>query len=459
MTISRPLAGFTNDSIHALPLHVLDRDGFAAWSAQQPAAVQAWLKSQQYLAAPGSVALLPGVDGLAGAVLGVGDRADAYSYAHAPFALPAGTRWQLAGDADAQTRDNLHLGWGLGSYRFSRYRKPARLPAQLVATPTAEVRDVLAACLRVRDWVNTPTEDMGPQQLEDAARELAQAHGAELEAIVGDELLEQNFPTIHAVGRASHRAPRLIVLRWGKPDAPQLALVGKGVCFDTGGLDIKPSDGMRNMKKDMGGAAHALALAGLVMARQLPVQLTLVVPAVENAIGPEAFRPGEVITTRKGITVEIDNTDAEGRLILCDALSYACEQKPDTLLDFATLTGAARIALGPDLPALFANDDALAQQWLDAGDATRDPLWRMPLWRPYLRYLHSNIADLANSGSRMAGAVTAALYLERFIDEGQRWAHLDVYAWNDSDRPGRPAGGEALALRSAWAMLKNRYGG
>lgn len=450
---------FTTDSTHALPLHVLDRDGFAAWNALQPAAVQAWLKSQQYLAAPGSVALLPGADGLAGAVLGVGDRADAYAYAHAPFALPAGTRWQLAGDADALTRDNLHLGWGLGSYRFARYRKPARLPAQLLAEPSAEVRDVLAACLRVRDWVNTPTEDMGPQQLEDAARELADAHGAELEAIVGDELLEQNFPTIHAVGRASHRAPRLIVLRWGKPDAPQLALVGKGVCFDTGGLDIKPSDGMRNMKKDMGGAAHALALAGLVMARQLPVRLTLVVPAVENSIGPEAFRPGEVITTRKGITVEIDNTDAEGRLILCDALAYACEDKPDTLLDFATLTGAARIALGPDLPALFANDDTLAQQWLDAGDATRDPVWRMPLWRPYLRYLNSGIADMANAGSRMAGAVTAALYLERFIDEGQRWAHLDVYAWNDSDRPGRPAGGEALALRSAWAMLKNRYGG
>ena len=459
MTISRPLAGFTNDSIHALPLHVLDRDGFAAWSAQQPAAVQAWLKSQQYLAAPGSVALLPGADGLAGAVLGVGDRADAYAYAHAPFALPAGTRWQLAGDTDALTRDNLHLGWGLGSYRFARYRKLARQPAQLLGEPSAEVRDMLAACLRVRDWVNTPTEDMGPQQLEDAARELADAHGAELEVIVGDELLEQNFPTIHAVGRASHRAPRLIVLRWGSEDAPSLALVGKGVCFDTGGLDIKPADGMRNMKKDMGGAAHALALAGLVMARQLPVRLTLVVPAVENAIGPEAFRPGEVITTRKGLTVEIDNTDAEGRLILCDALSYACEQQPDAIVDFATLTGAARIALGPDLPALFANDDTLAQQWLDAGDATRDPVWRMPLWRPYLRYLNSGIADMANAGSRMAGAVTAALYLERFIDEGQRWAHLDVYAWNDSDRPGRPAGGEALALRSAWAMLKNRYGG
>ena len=452
-----PINGFTTDASHALPLYVLDRDGFAAWAATQPAAVQAWLSSQQFNAAPNSVALLPGSDGIAGAVLGVGDRADAYAYAHAPFALPAGTTWQLANALDDAAVTNLQLGWGLGSYRFARYRTPARAPAQLLASPAQEVLDVVGACLRVRDWVNTPTEDMGPQQLEDAARELADAHGGALEVIAGDELLEMNFPTIHAVGRASHRAPRLIVLRWGKENAPHLALVGKGVCFDTGGLDLKPADGMRNMKKDMGGAAHALALAGLVMAQQLPVRLTLVVPAVENAVGPDAFRPGEVITTRKGITVEIDNTDAEGRLILCDALTYASEQQPEAIIDFATLTGAARIALGPDLPALFSNNDTLANQWLQAGDATRDPLWRMPLWRPYLRYLNSGIADLANAGSRMAGSVTAALYLERFINDGQVWAHLDVYAWNDGERPGRPAGGEALALRSAWAMLKARY--
>jgi len=453
-----PITAYTTDSSNALPLHVLDRDGFAAWKATQSAAVQAWAAAQQFNAAPNSVLLLPGDNGIAGAVLGVGDHADAYAYAHAPFALPAGTTWQVANDLDASSSANLQIGWGLGSYRFDRYRKLARPAAQLLASPAAEVLDVVTACLRVRDWVNTPTEDMGPQQLEDAARELAEAHGGELEVIAGDELLEMNFPTIHAVGRASHRAPRLIVLRWGNAGAPHLALVGKGVCFDTGGLDLKPADGMRNMKKDMGGAAHAIALAGLVMAQQLPVQLTLVVAAVENAVGPDAFRPGEVITTRKGITVEIDNTDAEGRLVLCDALTYVSEQNPDTILDFATLTGAARIALGPDLPALFANDDTLANQWLQAGDSTRDPVWRMPLWRPYLRYLNSGIADLANAGSRMAGSVTAALYLERFINEGQVWAHLDVYAWNDGERPGRPAGGEALALRSAWAMLKTRYG-
>ncbi|WP_282294974.1 M17 family metallopeptidase [Stenotrophomonas sp. PS02289] len=451
------ITGFTTDASKALPLHVMEREQFAAWRAQQAPALVAWLDAQHFNGSGGSVVLLPGDAGIGGAIVGVGDPGDAYAYAHAPFALPEGSVWQLAGELPETMQTLLHLGWGLGSYRFARYRKPNRAPAQLVATPAAEVRDVITASLRVRDWVNTPTEDMGPQHLEDAARELASAHGAQIEVITGEALLEQNFPAIHAVGRASHRAPRLIALRWGQAGAPHVALVGKGVCFDTGGLDIKPADGMRNMKKDMGGAAHALALAGLIMAQQLPVQLTLLIPAVENAIGPDAFRPGEVIATRKGLSIEIDNTDAEGRVILCDALTYASEQKPELLLDFATLTGAARIALGPDLPALFANDDTLAQQWLQAGDRTRDPVWRMPLWRPYLRYLHSGIADLANAGSRMAGSVTAALYLERFIGEGQLWAHLDVYAWNDGERPGRPAGGEALALRSAWQMLKTRY--
>lgn len=451
------ITGFIPSAEQALPLHVVDRAGFDAWRDAQPTATQAWLQAQGFNGSAHSVALLPGADGLAGAVMGVGDRADAYSYAHAPHALPEGSVWTLATTLDADQQALLQIGWGLGSYRFDRYRKRNRAPAQLVASPSGEVADLITASLRVRDWVNTPTEDMGPQHLEEAARALAEAHGAQLETITGDALLERNFPAIHAVGRASHRAPRLIVLRWGNDSDPALALVGKGVCFDTGGLDIKPADGMRNMKKDMGGAAHALALAGLVMARKLPVKLTLLVPAVENAIGPDAFRPGEIIATRKGLSIEIDNTDAEGRVILCDALTFAGEQKPDLVLDFATLTGAARIALGPDLPALFSNDDTVAHQWLQAGDECRDPVWRMPLWRPYLRYLSSGVADLANAGSRMAGSVTAALYLERFLEDGQRWAHLDVYAWNDGERPGRPAGGEALALRSAWSMLKARY--
>ncbi|WP_372016474.1 leucyl aminopeptidase family protein [Pseudoxanthomonas sp. 10H] len=448
----------------ALALHLLERDGYAGWRAAQPAAVTGWLDAQGFQPVPGAMALLPGQDGVLGAVVGIGDPLDPCSYAHAPGLLPPGA-WAPATDLPPAQQAALQLGWGLGSYRFDRYKTPPRAPARLrLAQLDEEALDLLLATVRVRDWVNTPTQDMGPQHLEDIARELAAEHGAKVEVTTGDALLAQNFPAIHAVGRASHRAPRLVELRWGfdGPDSgarPHVVLVGKGVCFDTGGLDIKPADGMRNMKKDMGGAAHALALAALVMARRLPVRMTLLVPAVENAIGPDAFRPGEVIATRAGVSVEIDNTDAEGRVILCDALAYAGEQKPDVVLDFATLTGAARIALGPDLPALFANDDALAAAWIAGGEQARDPVWRMPLWRPYLRYLTSNIADLANAGSRMAGAVTAALYLERFVPAGTAWAHLDTYAWNDSSRPGRPAGGEALGLRAAWAMLKARYGG
>jgi leucyl aminopeptidase len=456
-------ACYADAATPALPLHLLDRDGYGAWRATQPAAVAAWLEAQDFQPAPGCVALLPGDGGIAAAVVGVGDRLDPCSYSHAPAALPAGA-WAPAIEPPAAELAALQLGWGLGGYRFDRYKSAPRAPARLrLPQLDEEALEMLLATARVRDWVNTPTQDMGPAQLEAIARGLAAEHGAQVDVVAGDELLAQNFPAIHAVGRASHRAPRLIELRWGgdsdeSRSHPHVVLVGKGVCFDTGGLDIKPADGMRNMKKDMGGAAHALALAGLVMARRLPVRLTLLVPAVENAIGPDALRPGEVVATRAGVSVEIDNTDAEGRVILCDALAYAGERKPALILDFATLTGAARIALGPDLPALFANDDALAAEWIACGERSRDPVWRMPLWRPYLRYLTSHVADLANAGSRMAGAVTAALYLERFVPNGTPWAHLDTYAWNDSSRPGRPAGGEALGLRSAWALLKARYG-
>ncbi|MGH8030778.1 MAG: leucyl aminopeptidase family protein [Luteimonas sp.] len=448
------------------PLHLVDRNGLDAWRGRQPQALLPWLDAHAWDAAAGSQLTLPGDDGgLAGAVLGIGDPLDPFSYAHAPYALPGG-HWSLGDTLGDDAQRAFLLGWGLGAYRFTRYRDAPRAPAQLALDGLdAEVADLLAACVRVRDLVNTPTQDMGPEQLEAVVRDIAQTHGATFDCIVGDALLQQNLPAIHAVGRASHRAPRLIRLDWSSDtDAgrshPHLTLVGKGVCFDTGGLDIKTADGMRHMKKDMGGAAHAIALAELIIARKLPVRLTLLVPAVENAIGPDAFRPGEVIATRKGVSVEIDNTDAEGRVVLGDALTLASEQTPDLLIDFATLTGAARIALGPDLPALYANDNALADAWLDAGMQVRDPLWRMPLWRPYLRYLTSAIADLANAGpSRMAGSVTAALYLECFVPAKQLWAHVDVYAWNDSDRPGKPAGGEAQGLRAAYAMLKQRYAG
>ena len=457
--------GFTATATGALPLHVVNRASLAQWRAAQAPAVGAWLDAHGFDGSAGSALVWAGGDGQpAGAVLGVGDGLDPYSYGHAPFALPA-RAWRVAGDVDAATLSALRLGWGLGSYRFGRYKQPLRLPAQLLVEKSGErdagaTFDLLAACVRVRDLINTPTEHMGPDQLEQVACEIAERFGARIEVIAGDDLITRNFPAIHAVGRASHRAPRLIALHWGDDAHPHVAIVGKGVCFDTGGLDLKPADGMRNMKKDMGGAAHAIALAELVMARQLPLRITLLVPAVENAIGPNAFRPGEVIDTRAGISVEIDNTDAEGRVVLGDALTHAGELQPALILDFATLTGAARIALGPDLPALYCNDEALAAQWLDAGLQQRDPLWRMPLWRPYWRYLTSTIADLANSGpSKMAGSITAALYLERFVPAQQPWAHLDVYSWNDSDRHGRPAGGEAQGLRAAFAMLQAHYVG
>ncbi|RMH93413.1 leucyl aminopeptidase family protein [Lysobacter pythonis] len=442
------------------PFHCVRGVGFDDWRKLQLPAIGQWLDAQKFTAASGSSVLLPGTDGIEGAVIGVGDIHDPFAHAHAPFALPPGD-WKLAGELDAEGRRALLLGWGLGSYRFRRYKQPLREPARLVLDghADAETLDILAACLRVRDLVNTPTEHMGPDELEAVVREIAERRGGRVEVIAGDQLLERNYPAIHAVGRASHRAPRLIQLEWGEPDAPRLALVGKGVCFDTGGLNLKASAGMRNMKKDMGGAAHAIALAELIMARGLPLRLSLFVAAVENAVGPNALRPGEVIATRKGTRVEIDNTDAEGRLVLCDALTRAGEDDPALMLDFATLTGAARIALGPDLPALYANDDGIADAWRAAGDAHFDPVWRMPLWKPYLRYLASGIADLANgSGTPMAGSVTAALYLQHFVADTQPWAHLDVYSWNDNDRPGRPAGGEAQALRSAFAMLKARFG-
>ena len=456
------------DDSHANPPHALSvvtAAQFPAWVAAHSESTRRWLQAQGFTGAAGTHALLPGGDGLAGAVLGVGDPHDPFAYAHAPAALPAGD-WRLVDDdglLDDGARHVLHLGWGLASYRFTRYRDAARAPARLVADVDDDIAAQIAACVRVRDLINTPTEHMGPDELEAVAREIAKTHGADLDVLTGDELLTHNFPAIHAVGRASHRAPRLIVMHWGGNTdegrtRPHIVIVGKGVCFDTGGLDIKAAAGMRNMKKDMGGAAHAIALAELIMTRKLPVRFTLLVPAVENAIGPNAYRPGEVVATRKGLSVEIDNTDAEGRVILCDALTYAGEQAPAIILDFATLTGAARVALGPDLPALFSNDDGLANDWLSAGDAHHDPLWRMPLHRSYLRYLNSGIADIANGSSTpMAGCVTAALYLERFVPAHQPWAHLDVYSWNDSDRPGRPAGGEAQALRSCYAMLKARF--
>jgi leucyl aminopeptidase len=447
----------------ACPLIIVDRASFPAWREAQSAPTKAWLDANSFAASAGAFLMVPNALGTSLLVVAaIADAGDPLALSHLPKLLPAGDYF-LHPDSPVSVDAGLALlGWGLGSYRFERYLSPGRAGARLALdagkVEASESLALLMASQLVRDLVNTPTEHMGPADLESAARQMADAHGAEVSVVAGDALLAQNFPTIHAVGRASHREPRLIELNWGQDKHPHVVIVGKGVCFDSGGLDIKSSDGMRNMKKDMGGSAHALALAQLVMSVGLPIRLTLLVPAVENSIAGNAFRPGEVIVTRGGLSVEVDNTDAEGRLVLCDALSYAAEKKPALILDYATLTGAARVALGPDVPALFCNDEALAADYLKAGEVARDRVWRMPLWRPYLSYLKSSIADLANgSSSRMGGAITAALYLERFVPESQAWAHVDVYAWNDNDRPGRPTGGEAQGLRAAFALLKNRY--
>lgn len=444
----------------SIPIEAVTAASLSAARKRLSAAQKRWLDECAFTAAPGTHALLADANGKLVRVLAGVEGNDALgSLAGLPGTLPVGV-YHLAEEGVALDAQHVALGWALGAYQFTRYRKARRAPATL-AIPGDDLKalaPLVQATTLVRDLVNTPTEDMGPEHLGDAIAKLGKAHKAKVRDWVGDELLKHNFPTIHAVGRASHRAPRLIELSWGKSGDPKLVIVGKGVCFDTGGLDLKPSDGMRWMKKDMGGAAHAIALASLVMEAKLPVRLTLLVPAVENAVSGNAMRPGEVITTRAGITVEVDNTDAEGRLILCDALAYASESKPDLIVDFATLTGAARVALGPDLPALFSNREELADAVLAAGKRTADPLWQLPLWRPYRKMLDSYLADMANAGaSRHAGAITAALYLERFVPESQAWMHLDTYAWNDADRPGRPRGGEAMGLRAFFAFLQSRY--
>jgi leucyl aminopeptidase len=454
------LIPFPSGRRRSIAIEAVDAAHLAGCRKRLDAAQRRWLDSNDFSAAPGSVALLADASGKLVRVLAGVDAGDPLAaLAGLPCSLPDAT-YHLADESVLADPLQAALGWALGSYQFHRYRQPKRAPARLAvsAADLQTLAPLVEATALVRDLVNTPTEDMGPEQLAEAVRQVAKPHKARVREWVGDDLLKANFPTIHAVGRASHRPPRLVELTWGKAGQPKLLLIGKGVCFDTGGLNLKAGDGMRNMKKDMGGAAHAIALAGLVMQARLPVQLTLLIPAVENAVAGNAMRPGEVITTRAGFSVEVDNTDAEGRLVLCDALAYAAEQKPDLIVDFATLTGAARVALGPDLPALFANDDAAATALLEAASSVDDPLWRLPLWRPYRRMLDSSIADFANAGpSRHAGAITAALYLERFVPDGTPWLHLDTYAWNDAERPGRPRGGEAMGMRALFAYLSRRY--
>ena len=443
---------------------MLTKAALPAWLKTAPAATRNWVEGSGFAAKPGELCVLPGRDGRPARVLlavtGGDAPDDLWHAAGLPLRLPKGS-YRLDPEPEAAPATRMALGWALGAYGFTRYRAASRTPAELVWPQHADRRHVERAARAadlVRDLVNTPAEEMGPAELARAAKDMAEALDLDIEITKGDALLKRNFPLIHAVGRASERAPRLIDLRWGDPAHPKVTIVGKGVCFDTGGLDLKPEAGMRLMKKDMGGGAHALGLGRMIVEAKLKLRLRVLVPAVENSVSGNAFRPLDVIRSRQGLTVEIGNTDAEGRLILADALALAGEEKPELIVDFATLTGAARVALGPELPAMFCNDDDLAAALLRHGTAEADPMWRLPLWRSYRTRLDSKVADINNvSDGPFAGSITAALFLQEFVAPGTAWAHFDLFAWNPWARPGRPEGADVQTLRAVFRTIADRF--
>ncbi len=439
-------------------------DQFDRWLDAQTRATHAWVKSHDFTAKEGQTLSLPTQDGsIAEIIVGVNSAPESaeaaiWWLAGVPAKIPAGN-YSISDVVDSALIASAAIGWALSQYSFNRYKKDATSPNRFLMLPDtigiSSIQYTVAAYQIVRDLINTPAEDMGPPELEAAAKAIAEPFGAKVVVTIGDALQEANLPTIHMVGRAAEKAPRLIDLSWGDDKHPKVTLVGKGVCFDTGGLDIKAAQYMRQMKKDMGGSAHVLGLAHMIMAANLPVRLRVLIPAVENAIAGNAMRPGDVVVTRSGLSVEIGNTDAEGRLVLCDALSLAAEEEPDLLMDFATLTGAARVALGPDLPATFTDDDDLWGLLDKSGQQMNDPLWRMPLWKPYLETMKSDVADTDNiSDGGFAGAITAALYLQRFTDGAKSWVHFDVFGWQPKAAPGKPKGGAAQAIRAAFHSIK-----
>ena len=446
----------------AVLLTPIGKAALAEWLDRQPATLRRWVGDTRFTAEPGTACLIGGADGgLDRVLVGIGEEGEIWDWAALPAKLPEAV-YRIDRPLGAKGADAAALGWALGTYRFGRYRKHDGSFPTLVwpdDCDRADVERAASATFLVRNLINTPADDMGPEELAAAAKSVAERHGAQFSVIVGDELKTRNYPAVHAIGRACSRAPRLIDLRWGDESAPKVTLVGKGVCFDSGGLDIKMAAGMKLMKKDMGGAATMLGLAQMVMSANLPVRLRLLIPAVENSISGNALHPLDVIRTRKGLTVEIGNTDAEGRVILADALAEAATEQPALVVDCATLTGAARVALGTELPALFTNDDAFAAELLAHGTATSDPLWRLPLWKPYRRHIDSKVADLNNAPDiAFAGAITAALFLAEFAKPAKPWAHIDVMAWNTDSKPGRPEGGEAMGMRALYAMLRQRFG-
>ncbi len=446
----------------SIPIYAVEKKKLASFLSRQSPLMRNWVAATGFDGGTGKHLLVPSRSGKLDAVLvGVGGRGP-WDWAALPKALPEGD-YHLAGRRSPGEGEDATLGWALGTYKYARYKSDETKYATL-GWPRGVDRDEVTRlfdgiCL-TRDLITTPANDMGPSHLAEAATEMAEAQGASVRVIVGDDLLEEGFPAIHAVGRAAENAPRLIDITWGDANKPKLTLVGKGVCFDTGGLDLKSAGNMKLMKKDMGGGALVLGLAHAVMDAGLPVRLRVLVPAVENSVAGNAYRPLDVIETRKGKTVEVGNTDAEGRIILCDALALAEEDKPDLIIDAATLTGAARVALGIKLPALFSTDDDAAQALLEAGEAVGDPLWRMPLHQPYRKGLDSRVADISNiANTGYGGAITAALFLREFVGKKRSWMHIDTMGYNTSSEPGRPAGGEALALRALYAMLEKRYSG
>lgn len=445
----------------SVPIFVLTQESFVDWFTEQSSFVKFWVQNNRFNASPSSLLLVPGEDGqLSQVVVGVKDLNDAWAYADLSTRLPEGC-YRFASLLESKTLELASLAWGLHAYRFERYKPSKTTVAQLILAPDLPQQRIinqLSAITLVRDLINTPTEDLGPEQLANTAKELSKTYDAHFREIVGERLLDENFPAIHAVGRASQRPPRFIQLTWGDKKQAHIVLVGKGVCFDSGGLDLKSASNMRLMKKDMGGAAHVLGLAQLIMSEQLPIHLTVLIPAVENVIDGNAYRPGDVIASRKGLTIEIGNTDAEGRVILSDALHYATELSPTLIIDFATLTGAARIAMGTDLPAMFCNQDEIAETLIKCANQERDPLWRLPLYAPYRKLLDSSIAHICNeSASSYGGALTAALFLQEFIENKIPWIHFDLMAWNLTTKPGRPEGGEAMALRAVFQYLAETF--
>ncbi len=448
-------------SNQTIPIISIIADQFNTWLSSQSINIKNWITVTNFIAKPETYCLIPdATGGLAQVLIGIKNAEDFWPFGMLPTALPKNI-YRIENITDKNILNRAAIAWGLGAYQFTRYKQPSKTIAELFLSDNhnqAFIENTVNAVYLVRNLTNTPTEDMGPAELAHAAVELAKHHNAAIVQIIGDDLLKNNYPTIHAVGRASPRVPRLIDLRWGDMSHPKITLVGKGVCFDSGGLDLKTASGMLLMKKDMAGAAHALGLAQMIMQANLPVRLRVLIPAVENVVAGNAYKPGDIIRTRKGITVEVGNTDAEGRMIVCDALTEAASENPKLIIDFTTLTGAARVAVGTEISAMFTDHEELAQQLQQHGVQEQDPVWRLPLYAPYRKLIDTPYADMNNSGnSPYAGAITAGLFLKEFVPAEIPWVHLDFMGWNISARPGRPEGGEAMSIRAVFSYLATTY--